>query len=157
MKKATIILIIAGICLFLGYWFYPQTLEEQAFNEFLTIKTKAPFVVVPLCNAGKKVVPLVIERVKDKNLESRRWAIRFLGSGDYLQAIPVLENIVKDKSEMDYIRGEALYSIYFIDKSLGKRLANSYQNRSDTLGEVANEIIQNKTFFKREEICNPTF
>jgi hypothetical protein len=133
----------------------PQT-PENAFNEFLTHETKESYLVQPLCNAGEKVVPLVIEKIKDKDLQRRRYAIGFLGSGNYRQALPVLEKILGDESEQDLFRGDALKSIYLIDLNLGKSLSGKYREREDFLGRIAGELLQGRAGTKREEICNPT-
>lgn len=161
MQKAFVTLVFTGIGLLIGFWFYPQTSAEQAFDDFLTVETKESYLVMPLCKAGKTVVPLVAEKIKDKDLEKRTYAISFLGSGDYKEALPTLEMIAKDESEIKGYRANSLESIYLIDESKGKSLAEKYKQRNDYLGEVSREILKKKNYkkFKKEtqyEICHPT-
>lgn len=98
----------------------------------------------PLILAGDKVVPLVIERVSDKKMPRRRYAIAFLGNGSYTQALPVLHTILQDSSELDYFRSDALHSIYQIDAALGLKYAQSYRNESNDLGKVSQDLLSQK-------------
>lgn len=137
-----------------------QQSSENALNEFLTHQTKESYLAIPLCNAGEKVVPLLTEKVKDKNLKRRRYAIGFLGVTESKLPVSVLEKIVKDETDNEFYRGDSLQSLYLLDESLGKTLANNYQNMADYLGETAREIMQvkNHSIYKKERrelICNP--
>jgi hypothetical protein len=161
MKKRISILFLVGVGLLLGYWLYPKTTEEKAFNDFLTTSHKESYIVLPLCSAGEKVVPLVIEKIKNKDLERRRYALTFLGTSDYYQALPVLEKTVEDESEVEIFRGDALESIYLIDESKGLRLAKNYKQTNDFLGTISKEILKKKNYaeFKKKtqnDICHPT-
>ena len=98
----------------------------------------------PLILAGHPVVPLVIERVKDKNMPRRRYAIGFLGNGSYTQALPVLETILQDSSEQDYFRSDALHSIYQIDAGLGIKYAQLHRSESNDLGKVSQDLLSRK-------------
>ena len=103
----------------------------------------------PLILAGDKVVPLVIERVKDKDMPRRRYAIAFLGNGSYRQALPVLQQILQDSTEADYYRGDALQSIYQIDPRLGTTYAQNYQTGIDYVGSIAKGIIAGDRSLKK--------
>lgn len=102
----------------------------------------------PLILGGDRVVPLVIERVKDKKMPRRRYAIAFLGNGSYAQALPVLQTILHDSSELDYFRTDALHSIYQIDAALGLKYAQSYTNESNDLGESSRDLLSEKRFVR---------
>ena len=160
MKKASIFLILTGVLLFLGYWFYPQTPEEKAFNEFLTTQHKESWIVAPLCSAGEKVVPLVLQKIQNRYMERRVYAIGFLGSGEYQQAIPVLEKLANDKYEKVSIRANSLEAIFLIKESKGRELAGKYKNNTDYLGEMANKILSVEDYreFKEKQydVCNIT-
>src|SRR5438552_648446 len=88
----------------------------------------------PLVLNGRRVVPLVIEAVKDRCMPRRRYAISFLGSGRYREAVPVLEGILGDSSEIDYFRADALEALFQIDTSRAKAIALGHQSRTDYLG-----------------------
>jgi hypothetical protein len=114
---------------------------EAALAEFYEYNGMEEQLMDPLIRAGDGVVPLVIEKVKDKNMPRRRYAIGFLGNGSYRQALPVLQQILQDTTDEDYFRGDALQSIYQIDEPLGVSYAQRYQGESDYVGRIAKEIL----------------
>lgn len=137
-----------------------QQSPEDAVNEFMTHKTKESYLTIPLCDAGEKVVPLLTEKIKDKNMERRRYAIGFLGATENKLPLTTLEKIIEDETDNEFFRADSLQSAYLLDEKLGKELANKYQSRTDFLGEVAKEIIKVKDHSaykkkQRELICNP--
>lgn len=95
----------------------------------------------PLILAGEGVVPLVLKEVKNKNMPRRRYAIEFLGNGSYREALPDLESILKDTTEEDYFRGDALRSIYLIDESRGQEFAQEYKDQTNYLGELSRRVV----------------
>jgi hypothetical protein len=104
----------------------------------------------PLILAGDKVVPLVIDRIRDKNMPKRRYAIGFLGNGPYKDALQVLETLLHDLTERDVIRGDALISIYQIDASLGLKYAEEFKNDPGYHGEVSRDILSGKDFLPQK-------
>lgn len=131
-----------------------------AIEEFLTIEEAESFMVLPLCKAGEKVIPLLLEKIKDKNMERRRYAIGFLGVYDNRKSIPLLQTILKDEAEKEYFRGDALESLHLLDENLGKDFAIVNERREDFLGKISREILEitNYATYRRERrysICNP--
>jgi hypothetical protein len=121
---------------------------EAALAEFYEYDGMEEQLMDPLILSGDKVVPLVIEKVNDKNMPRRRYAIGFLGNGSYRQALPVLQQILEDTTEKDYFRGDALQSIYQIDGPLGVSYAQRYQGESDHVGRIAKEILAGSSWLK---------
>lgn len=134
---------------------------EHAFRDFQTIETKESYLVGPLCKAGEGVIPLVMVRVKNKELDRRRYAIGFLGTAMTHSPVTVLEPILRDVSESEYIRGDALEAIYLLNEKKGIDLAVEFQQRDDFLGRVSKQIAtrQEHKMFRtkaRHKICHPT-
>ncbi len=98
----------------------------------------------PLILAGEPVVSLVMAEIQNKNMPNCRYAIGFLGNGSYRQALPVLEKILNDTSELDYVRADSLEAIYLIDAQRGTSRAAALKNESALLGATAQEIINGK-------------
>lgn len=134
------------MCFGLGVWLYSDSTESarRALDEFYNYKGFEDDRSEPLYHGGAKVIPLVIERVKDKNMPYRIDAIAFLGNKENAQALPVLEQIAKDETEDSFIRKEALESIFLIDENTAKNLAGEYKARNDSLGNYANCILTEK-------------
>lgn len=102
----------------------------------------------PLILAGKKVVPLVIREIKNKEMPRRRYAIGFLGNGSYRQSLPALEEILQDVSEKDYFRGDALKAIYLIEEALGMKYAEKYKESPGLLGDIAKDLLNGRISLK---------
>lgn len=133
---------------------------EVAFDKFLNNQHKKSFLVLPLCSAGESVVPIVTQKIKNKNMERRTYAIGFLGTTESKVPLPVLKAILEDESEKIGYRANSLKSVYLIDEETGKNLALKYKNQDDYIGKTANEIIrvENHSDYKKERkkmICSP--
>lgn len=81
----------------------------------------------PLISAGPAIIAAIAEAIQHKDMKMRRYAISALGQIGDKRAILPLENILKDKSEIDYFRGDALSAIYRLDQGLGTAYAERYE------------------------------
>ena len=95
----------------------------------------------PLKAHADTVKMLVIEKIPDKRMPNRRYAIFFLGDCRIQEAIPALQAILNDKTENAGIRGDALRSIFFIDRDMGLALAEVYNAGNDLLQYSAKTIL----------------
>ncbi len=118
---------------------------EAVLEEFYNYNEPGSESLDPLILAGERVVPLIIEKIQDKNMQRRRLAIEFLGNGSYKQATSVLEKIVRDETEENHFRVTALIAIFQIDKNLGSQFAQQYKEDS-ILGKTLNDILANKEY-----------
>lgn len=139
--------IVFVVCLLLGialYWARsagPLRDPHEALADFYEARDRAEDQLIdPLIVAGTDVVPLVLEAVADKEMHLRRYAISYLGMARQREAIPALEGIVLDDSEIYYFRADALESLCRIDPSRASALASQFVGRSDLLGDVARSI-----------------
>jgi hypothetical protein len=99
-----------------------------------------PDLPVPLIKAGEKMTIAICEAVINKDMKYRRYAIGALGYIGDKRALPTLETILKSKNEIYYFRGDALHSIYQIDKSLGKKYADEYGGEHEYLKRLRESI-----------------
>ena len=94
----------------------------------------------PLILNGRRVVPLILADLPNKEMKRRRYAIGFLGNGRYYEALPALEKIVSDESEVMYFRLDALEAIFQISPEHVQEFASRHFKGEDYLGEVAKEV-----------------
>lgn len=94
----------------------------------------------PLMAAGKKMVPDICKAIAHPDMRMRRYAMTALGEIGDKEALPSLETILKDKKELEYMRGDALYAIHKIDKALGLKYAKEFGTANDYLKMVAGEL-----------------
>ena len=95
----------------------------------------------PLILNADLVKDRVIQDILNPKMDKRRYAIGFLGNERIAKAIPVLFQILSDESEKDYFRGDALESIWQIDQTQGRQLAEEYSSREDYLGMIAKGLL----------------
>jgi len=95
----------------------------------------------PLICHTRLVEARVIREIENPQMDKRRYAIAFLGNERISEALPVLDKIVYDGQEEDYIRGDALESIYLIEPEKGLEIANEFQGRMGTLGRFSKDLL----------------
>lgn len=125
---------------------------QDALQDFLNARDRAEDQLMdPLILAGQRVVPLVIAEIQKKDMPQRRYAIGFLGNGHYSEALPVLEKILSDDSELFYFKADALEAIYQIEPNRALELARKYTAGQELLGRVARDIVagHNPVHYKR--------
>jgi hypothetical protein len=112
-----------------GYWLLarsPYPTPEAALGAFYNDEPRPECMqAAPLQHEGSKVVSLVIRDLSNKEMPNRRYAIGFLGEGHYAEALPVLEHILSDTTEIDYFRADALLAIFEIAPSRAQDLISA--------------------------------
>jgi hypothetical protein len=103
----------------------------------------------PLRREGRRVVPLLISELPNKGMPRRRYAIGFLGEGRYEEALPALERILGDVTEIDYFRADALLAIYEMAPIRGRELARYVQDPVGLLKRVVEAIAQGDSHVKK--------
>ncbi len=123
LQRWTIVGVTISLLIALSvYWQLPSS-PEEALNNFYSGELAEGELVDSLILGGKRIVPLLLEKIRDKNMPQRRYAISALGHLDDTSAVPVLESILKDVSEMDYFRCDALEAITILNPSAGRAFA----------------------------------
>lgn len=134
------------IVLGLGLWWAlvegPLRDPEDAMRDFYEARERAEDQLIdPLILAGSRVVPHVLADLPNKDMSLRRYAIGFLGNGRYQIALPVLEKILYDDTEISYFRADALEAIYQISPERAEELAQDHLEGEDYLKAVATEVV----------------
>jgi hypothetical protein len=109
----------------------------RVWDAFYTDQPHEPELAGPLVAAGPAMTSAICEAVAHKDMMYRRYAIGALGIAGDRRALPTLEKVLKDDSETDYFRGDALQSIFRIDRALGRRFAKQYLNGPDYLARIS--------------------
>lgn len=118
--------------------------HDRAWHQFYVEADHESDIDDSLIAKGKVMVSAICEAVKHKDMKRRRYAIGALGYINERAAMPTLEAILSDESEIDYFRGDALQSIYRIDSKRGLSYAAQYQSQPNTLGQYAKAVIERK-------------
>jgi HEAT repeat protein len=150
-----ILVIIAPIVY--RFFLYPLSLylfPKRAIHIFYTRECAEDQNMYPLIIAGKRVIPYLIEEIKNPEMYKRRYAIGALGLIGDTKVIPFLEKLLDDESEICYFRYDALVSIATIDFEYAKKLANKYVDKKiEMVSELSKELLTDaqrvkKRFYK---------
>jgi hypothetical protein len=110
------------------YWFgvrSPHPTAEAALAAFYGGESRPECLLTqPLQQHGSSVVPLIIRDLPNRTMPRRRYAIGFLGEGRYREALPVLEHIFSDTTEIYYFRADALIAMFEIAPARAQELAS---------------------------------
>lgn len=143
--------LVALLCLLWAFAAGPLRSPDEALADFYEAKDRAEDQLMdPLILNGPRVVPLVLKDLPNKDMRLRRYAIGFLGNGRYSEALPMLEAILNDESEIYHFRADALEAIFQISQARAKELAPNFVNGQEFLGEVAREIVAGRNPFHNE-------
>ncbi len=94
----------------------------------------------PLILAGPQF-PLLERDLANPAMPNRRYAIGALGNLQSEAALPILKTLAGSKSEIDYIRCDALTAIAMIEREESLRIANqTVQDGPKCLGEIADGL-----------------
>jgi hypothetical protein len=102
----------------------------------------------PLIGAGKSMTLAICEAIRNRDMKYRRYAIGALGYIADRRALPVLDSLLANQSELEYFRSDALHAIYQIDDSLGTTYAARFSNLKNTLGLIARAILKREAWLK---------
>ena len=100
---------------------------SESLNYFYTYEGAEDQLMDPLIVAGQDVIPLIIQEIKHKDMPRRRYAIGALGNLQDESAIPSLELLLKDSTEKDYFRCDALNAISLINFKRAEALSSAYR------------------------------
>ncbi len=149
MAKAIVVgalVLVVGLALWWAVAAGPLRDPEEALADFYEAKDRAEDQLMdPLILNGRRVVPLVVAEIPNKDMRLRRYAIGFLGNGRHAEAFPALEKILADESEVYYFRADALEAIYQMSQERARALAPEYTNGEDLLGRAAREIVAGRS------------
>ena len=88
------------------------------------------------------MVPAICEAVAHRDMKFRRYAIGALGYIGDRRALPTLQATLDDGGETELVRGDALISIYRIDRALGTRNARQYRHADAFIAHVSDAILR---------------
>lgn len=115
--------LIAWLCVDL-YSNIPKS-PELALKSFYEREVAEDQIMDPLILSGPGVIPLLQKELTNPGMTNRRYAIGALGNLGNKSALPILGNLASKKSEIDYIRCDALVAIGMIDYQEGLRVTNN--------------------------------
>jgi hypothetical protein len=122
---------------------------DKVWHAFYVEGDHEPELDDPLIAAGRAMTAAICEAIAHADMKRRRYAIGALGYIRDRRALPTLEKILKDNTEIYYFRGDALHAIYQIDKKLGAQYAEQFANEHDYLKRLATSIQRKESWLTK--------
>ncbi len=117
---------------------------RSVLNDFYTDNVPEPINRRHLISAGKAIVPYLLIEIRKKDMPKRGYAILALGEIKDKRAIPILIQILNDKTEEGYFRADALRAIWHINKELGEKYANQLFGQNADIDAAAQLLREGK-------------
>jgi hypothetical protein len=145
-KKAKVGLAISVVLLALVTWFgvalysnIPQS-PVLGLESFYEREVAEDQIMDPLILVGPEVIPLLEKEVINPGMTNRRYAIGALGNLGSKASLPLLEKLASAKSEINYIRCDALAAMGMIDYQEGLRVTKSVKGDGlQCIAEIASD------------------
>jgi hypothetical protein len=102
----------------------------------------------PLRWGGRRIIPVIIKEISKRGMSKREYAISYLGEKRYRDALPVLERIAIDTTELDHIRYVALIAISEIELKIAQKIAVDMPENSMIDTKIKDSIIYNEPELK---------
>ena len=88
------------------------------------------YIVRPIEEAGHKIGPILTEKIKEKEMKYRRYAILGLQKIDYQPATELMGNILFDTSELEVFRADAYETLKTFDNQNGIKLLAEFKTQA---------------------------
>jgi hypothetical protein len=116
---------------------------ESALEKFYTSNGAEDTLMDPLIVCGEKVAPLVTQKIKDRNMKRRLYAISFLGNEAYSPSSSMLQEILADPTEDAAYRAASLQALCEINYTDCTSHLQRYKDEKSSLGSRATRILSN--------------
>lgn len=134
--------LIAGILAMVGEYRPGGLKFQKTWTDFYHGGMHEPDLDDPLIAAGKNMTVAICGAIGHPNMKRRRYAIGALGFIGDRRALPTLVEILQNRQETNYFRGDALLSIYQIDHEAGIEYARQYLQTGGLVKEIAEAILR---------------
>jgi hypothetical protein len=117
---------------------------RRVLNDFYTDRVPEPINDRHLVNAGKPIVPYLLVEIENRDMPKRRYAIGALEKIKDRRALPLLIQILEDRTELSYFREDAFRAIWHIDRKLGEEYAQKSSAESQDMDRIIELLKEGK-------------
>ncbi|GAA4369833.1 hypothetical protein GCM10023185_43830 [Hymenobacter saemangeumensis] len=129
---------VATACVGLAFYFYiGQFVDKNCafpyYRVFVSQSVAEEYLQRPIEEAGYYIGPILTEKIEDRQMEFRRYAISGLGDINYKPATKMLGQILVDKTEVEWIRADAYVALTKFNTASARKILRDFQvSSSDT-------------------------
>ncbi len=114
------------------------------YSVFINQSTKEDLLTRPIKEAGYYIGPILTEKIADREMKYRIYAIGGLKEIKYKPATSVLAKILIDKTEYIEFRAAAYEILSYFDTDETRKILNNYREQSDS---IDNKVIELGNYF----------
>ena len=119
------------------------------YSVFINQSTMEGQLTKPILEAGYQIGPILTEKITDKEMKYRRYAIGGLEKIKYKPATSTLTKILLDKSEKEFFRADAYEALTVFDTDETRKILTEFKNQAtDSLDKKVVEL--GEYFIKNE-------
>ena len=146
----------SGIAALIGVTFYftaGNIVEKYCalsyYMVFVNQSVAEEYLKAPIKEAGYYIGPILTDKINDKNMELRRYAISGLGDIKYKPATETLRQILLDTSELDYVRADAFVVLTKFNTSTANKVLLDF--KLSTTDTIDMKVIELGNYFLHAE------
>lgn len=142
----------AGICIMLYFIVTPLVNKKCAYPYYVVFvnqTTVESALENPIIEAGYNIGPILTDKIKNKEMKMRRYAIDGLGKIKYKPATETLKLILFDKTEQDYVRADAYVTLKSFNTQASNNIVSDFRKLAiDTIDRKVIYLIDNYSISK---------
>lgn len=115
------------------------------YSVFINQSRPEPLLVKPIEEAGKEIGPILTDKIKDKEMKYRRYAILGLQKIDYQPASDLMGQILFDKAENEIYRADAYETLKTFDNEISNKLIREFKHQAKDSTE--NKVVELGEYF----------
>ena len=131
IRKKRVSLIVSLILTVIFYFSLKPFVDKKCapfyYTVFVNQSVSEGYITRVIKEAGYEIGPLLTEKIQNKQLKYRRYAISGLGKIKYKPATLTLENILLDSTETDYFRADAYDVLKQFDTKESKKIIDKFK------------------------------
>jgi len=139
---------VATISALIGLTFYfavGQVVDKSCAFSYYTVfvnqSVSEEYLQDPIKQAGYHIGTILTDKIKDKNMELRRYAINGLGDIKYKPATETLKQILFDTTETDYVRADAFVVLTKFNTAMSIKVLSDFKSSAtDTVDKKVVEL-----------------
>lgn len=129
-KFAVTIFSLTLIFYFIAGHYVNKNCAFHYYSVFINQSTMEEQLTRPILEAGYQIGPILTEKIADKEMKYRRYAICGLEKIKYKPATPALTKILFDKSEADFFRADAYQALTTFDTEETRKIVIDFENQA---------------------------
>jgi len=129
-RTSLIAFTLTVVLYFVAGYVVDKSCASAYYRIFMNQSVSEEYITRPLLEGGYQVGYIVMENLPEKEMKNRRYAIGAIGELKFKPAIPILQQILSDKTELDVFRADAFEALQKIGTMQSKEIAEGFRKHA---------------------------